>query len=81
VLTPVCAAGSPIRIRTPGGCRHRSLKSDVQQSVATVAGLVRGGGNEFAMALDMRFAPIGRSGQAQPETLMGIYPGGGDTQD
>ncbi len=32
------------------------------------------------MALDMRFAAIGKSGQAQPETLMGIYPGGGGTQ-
>lgn len=37
-------------------------------------------GNEFLMALDMRFAAIGSSGQAQPETLMGIIPGGGGTQ-
>jgi enoyl-CoA hydratase/carnithine racemase len=43
-------------------------------------GFARGGGNEFLMALDMRFAAIGRSGQAQPETLMGIMPGGGGTQ-
>lgn len=31
------------------------------------------------MYLDMRFAAIGRSGQAQPEAVMDILPGGGGT--
>ena len=31
------------------------------------------------MYLDMRFAAIGKSGQAQPESQMGILPGGGGT--
>lgn len=51
-----------------------------QVTIGKLAGLARGGGNELLMALDMRFAAIGKSGQAQPETLMGIIPGGGGTQ-
>ncbi|WP_305787103.1 enoyl-CoA hydratase/isomerase family protein [Symbioplanes lichenis] len=51
-----------------------------QVTIGKLAGFARGGGNEFLMALDMRFAAIGPAGQAQPETLMGIYPGGGGTK-
>ena len=49
-------------------------------TIAKLAGLARGGGSELAMALDMRFAAVGRSGLAQFETLTGIIPGGGGTQ-
>ncbi|GAA2519607.1 enoyl-CoA hydratase/isomerase family protein [Winogradskya humida] len=59
---------------------NEEIRSLPQVTIGKIAGLVRGGGNEFVMALDMRFAAIGSSGQAQPETLMGIYPGGGGTQ-
>lgn len=59
---------------------HEEVRSLPQVTIAKLAGLARGGGNEFLMALDMRFAAIGKSGQAQPETLMGIMPGGGGTQ-
>ena len=50
-----------------------------QVTIGKVAGLARGAGNEFLMYLDMRFAAIGKSGQAQPESQMGILPGGGGT--
>jgi enoyl-CoA hydratase/carnithine racemase len=59
---------------------NEEIRSLPQITIGKIAGLARGGGNEFLMALDMRFAAIGKSGQAQPETLMGIYPGGGGTQ-
>jgi len=50
-----------------------------QVTIGKVAGLARGAGNEFLMFLDMRFAAIGRSGQAQPESALAILPGGGGT--
>ncbi|MEU6196582.1 enoyl-CoA hydratase/isomerase family protein [Streptomyces sp. NPDC047061] len=59
---------------------NEEIRSLPQLTIGKIAGFARGGGNEFAMALDMRFAAIGTSGQAQPETLMGIYPAGGGTQ-
>lgn len=59
---------------------HEEVRALPQATIGKIAGFARGGGNEFLMALDMRFAAIGKSGQAQPETLMGIIPGGGGTQ-
>lgn len=59
---------------------HEEVRSLPQVTIAKLTGLARGGGNEFLMALDMRFAAIGAAGQAQPEVLMGIMPGGGGTQ-
>lgn len=59
---------------------HEEVRSLPQVTIAKISGLARGGGNEFLMTLDMRFAAIGRSGQSQPEALMGIIPGGGGTQ-
>lgn len=50
-----------------------------QVTIGKLAGFARGAGNEFFMYLDMRFAAIGKSGQAQPESQMGILPGGGGT--
>ncbi|MFE7773375.1 enoyl-CoA hydratase/isomerase family protein [Streptomyces sp. NPDC057445] len=57
--------------------RFRTLP---QVTIAKLAGRLRGGGNELAMALDMRFAAQGRTWLAQPETRLGIIPGGGGTQ-
>jgi enoyl-CoA hydratase/carnithine racemase len=59
---------------------HEEVRALPQVTIGKIEGFARGGGNEFLMALDMRFAAIGRSGQAQPETLSGIIPGGGGTQ-
>ncbi|GAA2897337.1 enoyl-CoA hydratase [Actinoplanes cyaneus] len=60
-----------------------ALSSEVrglpQVTIGKIAGFARGAGNEFLMYLDMRFAAIGRSGQAQPEARMAILPGGGGT--
>jgi enoyl-CoA hydratase/carnithine racemase len=55
------------------------VRSLPQVTIGKLAGFARGAGNEFFMYLDMRFAAIGKSGQGQPESLMGILPGGGGT--
>ncbi|WP_033342050.1 enoyl-CoA hydratase/isomerase family protein [Catenuloplanes japonicus] len=59
---------------------HEEIRALPQVTIGKLAGFARGGGNELLMALDMRFAALGRGGQAQPETRMGIIPGGGGTQ-
>src|SRR6059058_769468 len=53
---------------------HEEVRALPQVTIGKLTGLARGGGNEFLMALDMRFAAIGSAGQAQPEVLMGIMP-------
>lgn len=49
-------------------------------SIAKIEGAARGGGSEFALALDMRFAAIGRAVLGQPEVALGLVPGAGGTQ-
>lgn len=57
--------------------RFRALP---QTTIAKLRGRSRAGGAELAMAADMRFAAQGETWLAQPETRMGIFPGGGGTQ-
>ncbi len=49
-------------------------------TIAVVEGCVRGGGSEFILSLDMRFAARGRAVFGQPEVALGILPGGSGTQ-
>src|SRR5215210_1075927 len=49
-------------------------------TIAVIAGRARGGGSEFVLALDMRFAARETAVLAQPEVGLGIPPGGGATQ-
>jgi enoyl-CoA hydratase/carnithine racemase len=51
-----------------------------QVTIAKLAGRLRGGGVEFAMALDMRFAAAGHTWFSQLESRVGAFPGGGGTQ-
>ncbi len=46
-------------------------------TIAKIEGVCRGGGSEFALSCDMRFAAIGRAVLGQPEVALGIIPGGG----
>lgn len=48
-------------------------------TIAKIAGRCRGGGNELALACDMRFGAIGRAVFGQPEVGVGLIPGGGGT--
>ena len=54
-------------------------KSDVI-SVAVINGRVRGGGCEFTMAMDIRFASLEKAVFGQPEVGTGLIPGGGALQ-
>jgi enoyl-CoA hydratase/carnithine racemase len=49
-------------------------------SIAVVRGRVRGGGSEFTMACDIRFASKERAIFGQPEVGTGLIPGGGALQ-
>ncbi len=49
-------------------------------SIAKIEGRTRGGGSEFVLSLDMRFAALGKAVLAQPEVALGILPGGSGTQ-
>jgi enoyl-CoA hydratase/carnithine racemase len=49
-------------------------------TIGKIEGRARGGGSEFLLSLDMRFAALGRAILAQPEVALGIIPGGSGTQ-
>jgi enoyl-CoA hydratase/carnithine racemase len=49
-------------------------------TIGKVEGRARGGGCEFLMALDMRFAALEGAVFGQPEVSVGLLPGGGGTQ-
>jgi len=50
-----------------------------QVTIAQIEGYARGGGSEVALALDMRFAALGKAIFGQPEVALGILPGAGGT--
>src|SRR6476620_8917061 len=49
-------------------------------SVAVIRGRARGGGSEFALGCDVRFASRERAMFGQPEVGFGLIPGGGATE-
>jgi len=59
---------------------HERLRTLPQVTIAKLRGRLRAGGAELAMTADMRFAAAGETSLSQPESLMGIFPGGGGTQ-
>ena len=62
---------------------HRMVERYRRLPIATIAmveGRARGGGSEFLLSLDMRFAALGRAVFGQPEVALGILPGGSGTQ-
>ena len=59
---------------------NEQVRSLPQVTIAKLAGFARGGGLEFAMAMDLRFAAKGCACFAHNETPTGIIPGGGGTQ-
>jgi enoyl-CoA hydratase/carnithine racemase len=49
-------------------------------TVASIRGRTRGGGNELALALDLRYASREKAVFGQPEVGSGLLPGGGGTE-
>jgi enoyl-CoA hydratase/carnithine racemase len=75
------------RVRVPKGheiTRHQAIverfRTMSKVTIGKVQGIARGGGTEFLLALDMRFAALGRAIFAQPEVALGFPPGCGGTQ-
>jgi enoyl-CoA hydratase/carnithine racemase len=58
---------------------HEHFRTLPQVTIGKLAGLARGGGSEFLLSLDMRFAALETAGLAQMEVLTGIIPGAGAT--
>jgi enoyl-CoA hydratase/carnithine racemase len=57
-----------------------AIRALPQVTIAKLRGYLRGGGNELAMAADLRYAAEGATWMGQIEARMGIIPGGGGTQ-
>ena len=51
-----------------------------QVSIGQIEGIARGGGSEFLLGLDLRFAALDRAVIGQPEVALGILPAGGGSQ-
>lgn len=49
-------------------------------SIASIRGRTRGGGNEFSLACDLRYASAEKALFGQPEVGAGILPGGGGSE-
>jgi enoyl-CoA hydratase/carnithine racemase len=49
-------------------------------SIAVIRGRARGGGNELALACDLRYASLENASFGQPEVGIGIVPGGGGAE-
>lgn len=49
-------------------------------SIASIRGRTRGGGNEFSLACDLRYASAEKALFGQPEVGTGIVPGGGGSE-
>ncbi|XP_028395173.1 uncharacterized protein LOC114519269 [Dendronephthya gigantea] len=88
----VCHADIDMLCEIPAAERSRSepilylqkvlqrISSLPQATIAKVEGMARGGGHEFMLACDMRFAARGKAVFMQMEVGMGIVPCGGGTQ-
>jgi len=49
-------------------------------SIASIRGRTRGGGNEFSLACDLRYASVEKAQFGQPEVGIGILTGGGASE-
>ncbi|MCX4098175.1 enoyl-CoA hydratase/isomerase family protein [Nocardia sp. alder85J] len=64
----------------PGPGLFQRFRELPQPTIAKITGRVRGGGAEFLLSLDMRYAALDRAWLGQPEVGLGIFPGGTGTQ-
>jgi enoyl-CoA hydratase/carnithine racemase len=62
------------------GLLFRHLSASRIVTIAQVSGRVRGAGNEFVLACDMRFAARESAIFGQPEAGLGVMPGAGGVQ-
>jgi len=62
------------------GILFRRLSASRLVTIAQIEGRVRGGGSEFVLACDMRFAARESAMFGQPEHALGLFPGAGGIQ-
>jgi enoyl-CoA hydratase/carnithine racemase len=62
---------------TPMQSLALAIRALPQVTIAKLRGRLRGGGNEVAMAADLRYAAAGATWMSQVESRIGIIPGGG----
>ncbi|MBW0019670.1 MAG: enoyl-CoA hydratase/isomerase family protein [Mycobacterium sp.] len=77
---PVTEATAPPDELSPFNATMELFRTLPKATIAVIEGVCRGGGSEFAMAFDMRYAALGKARFGQPEVAVGIIPGGGATQ-
>jgi enoyl-CoA hydratase/carnithine racemase len=65
---------------TPFNALMERFRALPQATIALIEGVARGGGSEWAMAFDMRYAALETARFGQPEVAVGVIPGGGGTQ-
>ncbi len=65
---------------SPFHAAMEAFRSVPKATIAVIEGICRGGGSEWAMAFDMRYAALDKAVFGQPEVALGIIPGGGGTQ-
>jgi enoyl-CoA hydratase/carnithine racemase len=65
---------------TPFNAAMERFRTLPKATIAVIEGTARGGGCEFAMAFDMRYAALGTTVLGHPEVAVGIIPAGGGTQ-
>lgn len=76
-LAPVTSRPTELNIYVAALERIRTLP---MASIGKIAGIARGGGSEFLLSLDMRFAATGPTILGQPEVALGIFPTGSGSQ-
>jgi enoyl-CoA hydratase/carnithine racemase len=80
-ISPAAMVGPPTPLFGPHmlSTLYTRISQLKQVTIGEVRGRVRGSGNEFLLALDMRFASLERAVLGQPEILVGLHPGAGGT--
>jgi len=65
---------------SPFNAAMEQFRALPKATIAVIEGTARGGGCEFAMAFDMRYAALGTTVLGHPEVAVGVIPAGGGTQ-
>jgi enoyl-CoA hydratase/carnithine racemase len=81
-VAAILAEDTVVKRTSSGGFNRlmQRIAASPKVTVAKIAGAARGGGIEFLLALDMRFAVRERAVFSFPEVALGILPAGGGTQ-
>lgn len=81
-MAPIPVSPAPTEVSAELPWVHAAIdrfRTMPKVTIAQVEGYARGGGSEFTLACDMRFAALGKAVFGQPEIGLGILPGAGGT--